>query len=203
MGYQFHWDPERYLERMRAEVPDFDRLQEETAEATRPIEARAILELGTGTGETARRLLALHPRAELVGVDSSDEMLAAAGRLLDRERVDLRIGRIEDALPEGLFDLVVAALVVHHLRGEEKAGLFGRVCSLLRPGGRLVVADVVVPEHREDAITPLSSEYDHPSSVADQLIWLERVGLAPTVTWSRGDLVVIAADRHPQEPPDG
>lgn len=55
------------------------------------LRARAILELGTGTGETARRLLALHPRAELVGVDSSDEMLAAAGRLLDRERVDLRI----------------------------------------------------------------------------------------------------------------
>ena len=57
VGHQFHWDAETYLESMRAEVPDYDRLQEETAEATRPVEARAILELGTGTGETARRLL--------------------------------------------------------------------------------------------------------------------------------------------------
>ena len=62
MGYQFHRDAETYLGLMRAEVPDYGSLQEETAAATRSIEARAILELGTGTGETARRLLAVHAR---------------------------------------------------------------------------------------------------------------------------------------------
>jgi len=194
VGYQFHWDADTYLDMMRAEVADYDRLEQETVEATRSIEARAILELGTGTGETARRLLAVHPVADLVGVDSSEQMLAAAARLLTPERIDLRVGRIEDRLPDGPFDLVVAALVVHHLPGERKAKLFRRAHSVLEPSGRFVLADVVVPEDPADAITPLSPEYDRPSSVAEQLDWLERGGFTATVLWSRRDLAVIAAD---------
>jgi len=54
VGYQFHWDAETYLDLMRAEVPAYERLQEATANATQETNARAILELGTGTGETAR-----------------------------------------------------------------------------------------------------------------------------------------------------
>jgi len=197
MGYQFHWDAETYLDLMRAEVPAYERLQQATAEATQATDAHAILELGTGTGETARRLLASHPRAELFGVDSSEQMLAAARQLLDPKRVDLRVGQIEDPLPEGPFDLAVAALVVHHLPGERKAELFRRVHTALRPRGRFVLADVVIPEDPQDAVTPLSPEYDHPSSVSDHLTWLERAGFSPTVAWDVGDLTVIAADRRP------
>jgi tRNA (cmo5U34)-methyltransferase len=196
VGHHFHRGAETYLELTRAEVPDYDRLQEETAEATRPIEARAILELGTGTGETARRLLALHPLAELVGVDSSEQMLAAAGGLLDPDRVDLRVDRIEYPLPPGPFDLVVAALVVHHLEADDQVKLFQRVHSMLRPGGRFVVADVVVPEHREDAITPPSPDHGHRSTLGEQLEWLEAAGLSAAVIWTRRDLAVIAADRR-------
>ncbi len=196
MGHQFHWDAKTYLELMRAEVPDYGRLQEEVAAATRLVEARAILELGTGTGETARRLLAVHPLADLIGIDSSEQMLAAASQLLEPERVDLRMGRIEDALPAGPFDLVIAALVVHHLQGHDKANLFRRVHSLLRPGGRFVLADVVVPEFPGDAITPLSPDYDHPNTVAEQLDWLEGAAFSASVIWERRDLAVIAADRR-------
>ena len=123
-------------------------------------------------------------------------MLAAARRLLDSERVDLRVGRIEDRLPDGPFDLVVAALVVHHLPGERKAELFRRVRSVLRPDGRFVMADVVLPDDPADATTPLSPGYDHPSGVAEQLEWLTRVGLSPSVTWSCRDLAVIAGARR-------
>lgn len=196
MGHHFHGDAETYLELTHARVPDYDRLQEEAAEATRPIEARAILELGTGTGETSRRLLAVHPLAELVGLDSNEQMLAAAGRLLDPDRVDLHVDRIEDPLPAGPFDLVVAALVVHHLEAGDGRKLFERVHALLRPGGRFVVADVVVPEYPEDAITPLSPDHDHPSALGEQLDWLRAARLSPSVIWKRGDLAVIAADRR-------
>ncbi len=123
-------------------------------------------------------------------------MLASAGRLLDPGRVELRIDRIEDPLPAGPFDLVVAALVVHHLQADEKAKLFQRVHSLLRPDGRFVLADVVVPEFPEDAITPLSPDYDHPSTLAEQLGWLQAVGLSASVIWKRRDLAIIAADRR-------
>jgi tRNA (cmo5U34)-methyltransferase len=194
VGHQFHWDAETYLDLMRAEVPDYDRLQEETAKATGPIEARRILELGIGTGETALRLLGAHPHAQLVGVDSSEQMLAEARRLLGPDRVELRVGQIEDPLPAGPFDLIVAALVVHHLKGDHKAELFQRVHWVLRPNGRFVLADVVVPEDPEDAITPLSPDYDHPSTLPEQLRWLQAAGFSPTLIWKRRDLAVIAAD---------
>ena len=66
---QFHFVPEEYLALIRAEVPDYDRVQDEVAAATEGVAARAVLELGVGTGETARRVLARHPGARLVGVD--------------------------------------------------------------------------------------------------------------------------------------
>jgi len=196
VGYQFHWDAKTYLELMHAEVPAYEDLQEATANATLGINARLILELGTGSGETARRLLATHPRAALVGIDSSEQMLAAAAQLLNSERVDLRVGRIEDALPGGPFDVAVAALVVHHLGGDRKTELFRRIHAVLRPGGRLVLADVVVPDDPQDAITSLRPDYDHPSSVAEHLAWLKRAGFAATVVWSARDLAVFSGERH-------
>ena len=195
MGHQFHWEADSYLELMHSEVPDYRRLQEETAAATGGLGVRSILELGSGTGETTRRVLDEHPDGRLVGIDASEQMLAAAGRGLDAARVDLRVGHIEDPLPRGPFDLAVAALVVHHLQGERKAELFGRIHSRLRPGGRFVLADVVVPERAEDAITPLSEGLDHPSTLAEQLAWLRRAGFSPAVVWQRRDLAVVAADR--------
>ncbi|MCA1677861.1 MAG: class I SAM-dependent methyltransferase, partial [Actinobacteria bacterium] len=107
--------------------------------AQRTIHSSSWALLGRLNGRSG---LAVHPVAELVGVDSSEQMLAAAGRLLDPDRVDLHSDRIEDPLPPGPFDLVVAALVVHHLEADDKAKLFQRVNSLLRPGGRFVLADV-------------------------------------------------------------
>jgi len=53
---QFHWDPETYLELIREEVPDYEHLQEQAAVAT-GTGAMRVLELGIGTGETARRVL--------------------------------------------------------------------------------------------------------------------------------------------------
>ena len=70
-GYQFHRDSATYLERIRAEVPAYDELQDAVAEATAGIHAERVLELGVGTGQTSRRVLDLHPEAELVGIDES------------------------------------------------------------------------------------------------------------------------------------
>jgi trans-aconitate methyltransferase len=101
-----------YLETIRTEVLAYDELQDAVADATAGIQAERVLELGVGTGETSRRALDRHPEAELVGIDESADMLAAAS--LD-VAADLRVSRIEDELPEGNFDLVVSALAVHHL----------------------------------------------------------------------------------------
>jgi SAM-dependent methyltransferase len=77
-GNQFHFDPATYLETIRAEVPAYDELQDAVAEATAGIHTEWVLELGVGTGETSKRVLELHAEADLVGIDESAEMLAAA-----------------------------------------------------------------------------------------------------------------------------
>jgi L-threonylcarbamoyladenylate synthase len=192
LGHQFHFDPGTYLAEMRAEIPDYDRLQDELAGAS-GAGARMVLDLGTGTGQTARRLLERHPDAFLVGIDESPVMLAEAARELPAARVSLVVGTLENALPAGQFDLVASALCVHHLPGDAKRGLFARVRERLAPGGRFVLGDVVVPARAADAVAPLSDGYDHPSTVADQLRWLAEVGFETRVVWEHRDLAVIVA----------
>jgi tRNA (cmo5U34)-methyltransferase len=187
---QFHWDPDAYLEMVRAEVPDYDRIQEELAHATAGIDARRVLELGTGSGVTSRRVLARHRHAHLTGVDSSEHMLAAA----DLPGADLRLQDLRDPLPEGPFDLVFSALAIHHLDAAAKADLFARVAAVLAPGGRFVMADVVVPEDPADVVTPLDPGFDLPEAVSDLLAWLQAAGLRGHVAWQARDLAVLAAD---------
>jgi tRNA threonylcarbamoyl adenosine modification protein (Sua5/YciO/YrdC/YwlC family) len=190
---RYHFDPATYLDMISTDVPAYGRLQEELTAASGS-GAELVLELGTGTGETARRLLAAHPDAFLVGVDSSAEMLAVARDSLPADRIELRVAPIEDALPEGPFDLAASALCVHHLSGPGKASLFRRIRAALRPGGRFVLADVVVPEDPADATIPLTPGFDRPSPLADQLRWLAEAGFDARVSWAAADLAVVAAD---------
>src|SRR5256885_14500060 len=194
---QFRLKPERYLEVMYTEVPQYERVQEEVAGASDGMTVRAILELGIGTGETSRRVLERHPGAALVGIDASEEMLGAARGALAGHAVQLHAGRLEDPLPPGPFDLVVSAFAVHHLDGAGKADLFRRVAAALRPGGRFVLADVVVPADPADAITPLDAGYDLPDTVPDQLRWLAEAGFDARTTRERADL----AGNPPDHPP--
>ena len=155
---------------------------------------REILELGIGTGETARRVLERHPDARLIGIDESPPMLERARPSLPAS-ADLRVGRLQDALPAGPFDAVVSALAVHHLTPAEKRDLFARVAAVLRPGGLFVLADVVVPERPEDVVTPIEEGYDLPDRLDDQLGWLREAGLEPEVVWAARDLAVVRATR--------
>ena len=116
-------------------------------------------------------------------------MLASAAEHVPA--ADLQVRRLEDPLPDGLFDLVVPALAVHHLDGPGKADLFARIAERLRPDGRFVLGDVVVPEDPADVVTPIDGLYDQPSTVVEQLEWLGVAGLPARVAWTRQDLAVL------------
>jgi tRNA (cmo5U34)-methyltransferase len=184
--YDFTLDS--YLSMMREAVPGYDNFEEATVAATGS-DATAILELGTGTGETARAVLDKHPQAHLTTIDGSPRMVRLARENLPANRVHVVLGLLEDPLPSGPFDLVVSALAVHHLEGEGKADLYRRVAAVLAPAGRFVLADVVKP------VNPsyVDPEMDHPSTLDENLAWLEAAGLFPEVTYTDRDLVVIDA----------
>jgi tRNA (cmo5U34)-methyltransferase len=192
---EFAWDPESYRALMAEEIPDYPRLQAELSAAVAAATPRTILDLGIGSGLTAAEVARALPEAHLFGIDDSAEMLAAAEEALDPTRTALQQSRLEDPLPSGPFDLVMSTLAVHHLDGSGKADLFARVAAVLDEGGRFVLADLVVPVDPADVITPIDGIEDTPSSLKDQLAWLEAAGLHPRVHWQHRDLAVTVAQK--------
>jgi tRNA threonylcarbamoyl adenosine modification protein (Sua5/YciO/YrdC/YwlC family) len=193
---EWGFDPATYSETVRAEIPAYEKFQELVVLAAYgEWGGGRVLELGTGTGETARRLLERLPGAELVCVDESAEMLATAAANMPSGRVELIQGRLQDALPDGSFELVVSALAIHHLDPHEKPDLFARVRDALSPGGRFVLADVIVPDDPADAVIPLTPGYDKPSPLSDQLRWLHDAGFRSVdVIWRHDDLAIVVAE---------
>jgi SAM-dependent methyltransferase len=106
-----------------------------------------IADLGCGTGVA---LVELAPWvARVIGVDREGAMLdAAALRLRDRTNVELRKGGLE-ALPleDAEVDAAICLLVLHHVPNLEP--VFAEAHRVLRPGGRLVVVDMMAHD-RED-----------------------------------------------------
>jgi tRNA (cmo5U34)-methyltransferase len=190
----FEFDSVTYLDLMRRELPAYDRLQGEVAAATTGLSVSSVLDLGTGTGETLAAVLARHPGAHPVAFDKNEGMLGAARRRLAGVLLEVRVGNLTGPLPSGPFDLVVSALAIHHLEGPQKSDLFNRIAAVLRPGGRFVLGDVVVPVDPADAVTPVIDGHDRPSTLADQLGWLAGAGFATTIAWTERDLVVVHAE---------
>jgi tRNA (cmo5U34)-methyltransferase len=190
----FEFDPATYLDLMRAELPAYDRLQAAVGAATAGVAVSSMLDLGTGTGETLARVLAQHPGATALAIDKNERMLAAAGRHLDHGRHEGRVANLTEPLPGGPFDLVTSCLAIHHLDGSQKADLFVRIAAVLRPGGRFVLGDVVIPDDTADAVTPLTGGHDQPSTLPDQLCWLSDAGFDAALAWTERDLVVVRAD---------
>jgi tRNA (cmo5U34)-methyltransferase len=193
---QFHFSPDSYLESVRADIPVYDELQHAVAEATAGADIRRILDLGTGTGETACAVAAHHPDASLVLLDESAAMLGHAVARIPPARLERAIvGDLLDDLPSGPFDAVVSALAIHHLNTARKQELFGRVAGLLATGSVFVFGDVIVPDDPADAVTPISDDFDLPARVGELTDWLHAASLECEVVWTFRDLVVIKSSR--------
>ncbi len=177
LAAQFHWNPETYLEEIRAEVPRFDELQEQAVRAI-PFAPSRVLELGMGTGETTRHLLEAYPDAWVIGLDSDPNMVYR----LREEYDDVQLARMEDPLPDGPWDLVISVLSVHHLTDDQKQLLFRRVREQSRA---LVIGDVVKAEKQ---VTPIEPDFDFPDTAEELAEWC-----GGEVTWRADDLAVVRA----------
>ncbi len=148
---RFDQDVERFshLETGQVAMPDSLLFMELIARAAAAItpQARAVLDLGCGAGNYTLKLLQVLPDLDCTLVDLSQPMLARARERVapaTRGRVDTRQCDIRDLqFPAAGCDLILAAAVLHHLRGEgEWNAVLASMASWLRPGGSLWVVDM-------------------------------------------------------------
>jgi tRNA (cmo5U34)-methyltransferase len=106
-----------------------------------------VLDLGTGTGVPAQRVLQDFPKANIICVDKSSEMMEIGRAKLaeygDRARfvqADLENPAWNDGLPDK-FDAIVSALAFNLLTDGAKQRLFARCYEMLEPRGGLVFSD--------------------------------------------------------------
>lgn len=114
-----------------------------------------VFDLGSGSGMDAFIAgVQVGPTGLVVGVDITSEQLAKARRLAAAAGVDhvqFRRGRIEQLpAPDGAVDCVISNGVINLC--PDKEAVFGEIARVLRPGGRLAVADIVTDRPLTEAI---------------------------------------------------
>jgi ubiquinone/menaquinone biosynthesis C-methylase UbiE len=118
------------------------------------LRARRVLELACGSGRVTLTLAAALPMAEIVGVDSSREMLDQAAVARDaaapsvRERVSMVEGDMRDlrGMTEAFDAVVIGCCSVSHLLTlNDRRRTWNNAFRLLRPGG-VFILDVRVPD---------------------------------------------------------
>jgi arsenite methyltransferase len=114
-----------------------------------------VVDLGSGSGMDAFYAAELAgPSGRVVGVDFTIEQLAKARRLaagFAKAGVEFREGRIEDLpVTDDSVDCVISNGVIN--LSPDKERIFAEAARVLRPGGRLAIADIVTEQSLTDAI---------------------------------------------------
>ena len=140
------WD--RRVEEWHSHVTSgaaFGQLRDQLIRLASPKPTDACVDLGAGTGFVTTALAPLV--SSVLAVDISTSMAASLAERaahdglanVSAEVCDLR----EFQLSPASVDLVVSSYALHHLPDTEKRALVARAAGWLRPGGRLVVADMM------------------------------------------------------------
>ena len=116
-------------------------------------EGTRVLEIGCGTGTLATLMAARGAR--VTAIDVSPAMLAEARKKVEAQGLEGRVtllpleaALIGERFPPASFDRIVSTLVFSELPPDEQRYVLEACARLLAPGGRLLIADEVVPTSR-------------------------------------------------------
>ena len=102
------------------------------------------LEIGAGVGAMSAQMLTLFPKFRMVATDHDTELVGMAEQVLSGFSRRATVQRADAArlpFPDGRFDLVMSAAMLHHVIEWDDA--LAEAVRVLRPGGRLVGYDML------------------------------------------------------------
>jgi tRNA (cmo5U34)-methyltransferase len=224
-----HFEEEwtEYDQQIRIAIPFYDQALATLVSVIRRSnpEPATILDLGVGTGELARLLLAEFPDAHLTGIDLLENFLEIASKRLSayHGRFSLRHGHVAEFEFSSPHDVIVTSFVFHHLGDELKQTLYSRISTGLSPGGCFLNADFVdsgsqfyskvfddlridfMRQHgwSDEEIRKRYIEHrelEIPTPMDVQLEWLRRLGFADVECfWKYLNLAIFGGHKTPGE----
>jgi SAM-dependent methyltransferase len=167
-------------------------------------EGETVLDLGAGAGFdaflAARRVGAT---GRVIGVDMTPDMVAKAranAARIGATNVEFRLGEIEHLpVADGTVDVILSNCVIN--LSPDKEAVFREAFRVLRPGGRLAIADVVatadLPKELADDVAALTGCVAGAARVEAIEGWLRAIGFVDVRVTTKEESRAVVAEWFP------
>lgn len=143
-GQSHTWD-KRVATWDHSALPGFDRIVQTVLRHADSLKGLDVVDLGSGSGDLTLELA--KEAGSVLAVDFSAGMLAR----LEQRAAEMQLCNVRTVhstiqsldLPEHSVDVIISNYALHHLRHPEKREILARAAKWLRPGGRIVIGDMM------------------------------------------------------------